>query len=389
MGILDLALVLVKNRKLIIVITLVAAVAAIIYAMLAPFYWKANSTIVPISESNSIGGFSTNLLDMMGGGLIKTQKSELAIDFIAIMKSRTFRERVINEFGLIEYFKITKPHDHAMELALFKLQNKIMRLTYDQESYLVSISAETRDQELSRRITQFYLDELDKYNRTTRMSKGRMKREFLEQQVNQNMREADSLALVIRDFQIQNKSIALDQQTNSLVSMYSESVAKYMQAEIEYELARNQYSESSPIVLELLNKKNLLQQKMKDLENSSSSLQPKYVIQIDKIPDLSMRYAQLMINVEIKKKIIEYLYPQFELAKLDELKDMPSFEIIDAPRTAGMRSKPKRAVLVVVITMAAFLAACVLALINDGLQHNKAQIQNIINTLRGKDTAEM
>ena len=109
-----------------------------------------------------------------------------------------------------------------------------------------------------------------------------MKREFLEQQVNQNMREADSLALVIRDFQIQNKSIALDQQTNSLVSMYSESVAKYMQAEIEYELARNQYSESSPIVLELLNKKNLLQQKMKDLENSSSSLQPKYVIQIDK-----------------------------------------------------------------------------------------------------------
>ncbi|MFA7542819.1 MAG: Wzz/FepE/Etk N-terminal domain-containing protein [Candidatus Cloacimonadaceae bacterium] len=384
MGILDIVYILAKHRKLVIGLTLLVAIAAVIYAMLAPFYWKSTATIVPVSESNAIGGFSTNILDMMGGGLIKTQKSELAIDFIAIMKSRSFRERVIEEFGLIDYFKIKKPYEHARELALYKLQNSLMRLSFDQESYLVSITAETKDKELSRRIVQYYLDELDTYNRDSRLSKGKLKREFLQAQVEQNMREADSLAQVIKDFQVKNKSIALDQQTSALVDMYSENVAKYFSAEIEYELALQQYSESSPVVQNLAEKKKLLQDKMKELEDSQSSLQPKYILQIDKIPELSMQYAQLMINAEIKKKIIEYLYPQFELAKLEELKDMPSFEVIDAPREAGMRSKPKRAILVIVLSLAGFIFSSFLVFIAESLNQNKELVQRIIAALKGR-----
>jgi uncharacterized protein involved in exopolysaccharide biosynthesis len=42
---------------------------------------------------------------------------------------------------------------------------------------------------------------------------------------------------------------------------------------------------------------------------------------------------------------------------------MPSFQVIDAPREAGMRSKPKRAVLVIIVTLAAFIFSCVLAMV--------------------------
>jgi uncharacterized protein involved in exopolysaccharide biosynthesis len=384
MGILDLALVLAKQRKLVIIFTVLAVIGAIIYAMLAPFYWKSTATIIPVSDSDAIGGFSTNLLDMVGGGLIKTQKSEQAVDFIAVMKSRTFREKVIEKFDLIPYFKIKKPYEHARELALWKLQNNMVRLIYDQESYIISISAETKDKNMSREIVEFYLQELEIYNQTNRMSKGRMKREFLETQVNQHMADVDSLAKALRDFQTKNKSIALDQQTEAMVTMYSETVAQYMQSEVEYELAKNQYSESSPIVQELAARKALLSTKVKELENSDTSLTADYLIQIDMIPDLGMQLGLLMVNVEIKQKIIEYLYPQYELAKLEELKDMPSFQVIDAPREAGMRSKPKRAVLVVIIGLAAFIFACVLALIVNGLQNNSEKVQQIWKTFWGK-----
>ena len=70
LGILDLTLILAKHRKLIIIITVLAAVGSIIYAMLAPFYWVSKAAIIPVSDSNSIGGFSTNLLDIVGGGMI-------------------------------------------------------------------------------------------------------------------------------------------------------------------------------------------------------------------------------------------------------------------------------------------------------------------------------
>ncbi|HNQ44709.1 MAG TPA: hypothetical protein PKI59_09775, partial [Candidatus Cloacimonadota bacterium] len=112
---------------------------------------------------------------------------------------------------------------------------------------------------------------------------------------------------------------------------------------------------------------------------------PKYIIQIDKIPDLSMRYAQLMINAEIKKKVLEYLYPQFELAKLEELKDLPTFEVYDQPQLAGMRSRPKRALIVVFTTLAVFMLSCVVVLIWEGLfRQNKAKLDEIVAALKGR-----
>ena len=129
----------------------------------------------------------------------------------------------------------------------------------------------------------------------------------------------------------------------------------------------------------------LLKQKVKDLESSKGGINPSYLIGIDKVPDLSMQYAQLMINVEIRKKVIEYLYPQYELAKLDELKDLPTFEVLDRPGLAGLRSKPKRAVIVVLCTVAAFILGCVIALIKESLWvTNKDKTQRIIQTLLGK-----
>jgi uncharacterized protein involved in exopolysaccharide biosynthesis len=136
--------------------------------------------------------------------------------------------------------------------------------------------------------------------------------------------------------------------------------------------------------LDLIAQKELLAQKVKDLEDSSQVLAPSYLLQIDKVPDLSMQLALLKMNLEIKKTVIEYMYPQYELAKLEELKDMPTFEVIDAPREAGMRSKPKRAILVIITTLAFFIISCVLALICESLHQNNELVQKIVATIKGK-----
>jgi uncharacterized protein involved in exopolysaccharide biosynthesis len=386
MGILDIILVVAKHRLMVIIICCLAAIAAISYSLLTPMYWKSTATIMPVTDSEGLGSFSTNLLDMVGGGFMKTGKSELAVDFVSIMKSRRFREDVVKEFNLISYYKIKKQNPiEAMELAILELVTSTVKLTFDQETNLVIITAETKDKELSRKIAQYYVDSLAKYNQSNRMSKGRQKREFLEHQVTTHMHDADSLGLALRNFQVKNRSIALDQQTEALVKLYSDNAAQYMQAEMEYELAQTQYTANSPVLKALGEKLALMKSKLRGLENSGSNLTPEYIIQIDKIPDLARQYAQLMINVEIKKKIIEYIYPQFELAKLEELKDLPTFEVYDSPQTPGLRSKPKRALIVVITVMAAFILACILALIKESLVgDNSGKIKEIVAALKGK-----
>ncbi|HQO18528.1 MAG TPA: hypothetical protein PLJ85_05065, partial [Candidatus Cloacimonas sp.] len=190
------------------------------------------------------------------------------------------------------------------------------------------------------------------------------------------------------DFQKKNRSIDITQQTEAQLELYSDIVAEYMQTEIEHSLALSQYSADSPVVINLAEKLQLLKKKIKSLEKSGSDLVPEYIVQIDKIPDLAMQYAQMMLNLEIEKKIIEYLYPQFELAKLEEVKDLPTFEVYDAPQLAGIRSKPKRALTVVISTVAAFILSCLLALIIESLQgENKEKTQAIKAALFGRKKA--
>ena len=383
LGLLDIMLVIAKRKYLVITICCLVAIAAIIYSLVVPQYWESKATLMPIAESGGLSSLGGGIMDILGSGLLQTDKYDMAVDFIYIMQSRKFQEEVIRKFNLIPYYKIDEPDTlKAMELAVKQLSESTMQIFYDQKTYLVNIIAETKNKELSRQIVQYHLDSLNKYILHSKMSKGRQKSEFLEKQVNNHLQTVDSLSTQIRDFQKTNRSIDITQQTQAQLELYSEIVSEYMQTEIEHSLALSQYSSDSPAVIALAEKMQLLKQKIKSLENSGSDLVPEYIVQIDKIPDLAMQYAQLMLNLEIEKKIIEYLYPQFELAKLEEVKDLPTFEVYDAPQLAGIRSKPKRALTVVLSTVAAFILSCVLALIVESLQgENKEKITAITTAL--------
>ena len=386
LGLLDIILVIAKRKTLVISICLLVAIGAIIYSLVVPQYWESKATLMPIAESGSLGSLGGGIMDILGSGLLQTDKYDMAVDFIYIMQSRKFQEEVIRKFNLIPYYKINEPDTlKAMELAVKKLSESTMQIFYDQKTYLVNIIAETKNKELSRQIVQYHLDSLNKYILHSKMSKGRQKREFLEKQVDSHLQAVYSLSEQIRDFQKKNRSIDITQQTEAQLELYSDIVAEYMQTEIEHSLASSQYSADSPVVINLAEKLQLLKKKIKSLEKSGSDLVPEYIVQIDKIPDLAMQYAQMMLNLEIEKKIIEYLYPQFELAKLEEVKDLPTFEVYDAPQLAGIRSKPKRALTVVISTVAAFILSCLLALIIESLQgENKEKTQAIKAALFGR-----
>lgn len=387
LGILDLTLIFAKRRKFIIVFTLIAALAAIVYSLLAPHYFKSRASLIPIVDNESIGAISGSITDLIGGSFIKTPKSEYAVDFITVMKSRTFRENVVREFDLIPYFKIKKPPMEAMEKAIYRLQSSLITLEYDNESYLLTIVAETKDKTLSKEIVEFYLKELEDYNQNHRNYKSKMKRAFLEEQVNKHMKDVDSLAVAVKEFQEKNKAIALEMQTDSGLKIYSQIVTELLQSEIELELARTQYSEQSIPVQQLKQKHDLLKERLDEMEKIGGSLGPDYLIQIDKVPDLGMQWNMLKMNAEIKKAVVEFLYPQYELARLEEERDMPSFQVLDAPQEAGRRSKPKRAIIVIVCTLAAGLFSLIIALFIESAAQNQDKIDQIRKTLFGKDKA--
>lgn len=368
----------VKNRTFIIIFVAVVSAAAVVYSLLTPQIWESSASFYVVGDQLSslpidiegIGGLTAELLGQ--------DNAQNAINAVTAMRSRRFSEDVIRRFDLIDYYKITEKDSlKSMDFALKNLRKKTVKVDYSADTGLVSVSAETKIKKLSRDIVDFYLQHIEVYNRDLKLTKGKMNREFLESRVRETENVIDSLLYAVKDFQTLHNAIDIEIQTESLINSYADVIASKMQADIELELARKTYAPDSPLISEFKHRSDALAKQISELESGSGPLKPRYLIDIASLPDLGNQFAQLKMNLEIQTKVFEYLYPQYEAARLEELRDMPTLDILDTPREAGMRARPKRAMLCILAFMLALVMAVIIILIKNVFDNNKDRIQEI------------
>lgn len=368
----------VKNRTFIIIFVAVVSAAAVVYSLLTPQIWESSASFYVVGDQLSslpidiegIGGLTAELLGQ--------DNAQNAINAVTAMRSRRFSEDVIRRFDLIDYYKITEKDSlKSMDFALKNLRKKTVKVDYSADTGLVSVSAETKIKKLSRDIVDFYLQHIEVYNRDLKLTKGKMNREFLESRVRETENVIDSLLYAVKDFQTRHNAIDIEIQTESLINSYADVIASKMQADIELELARKTYAPDSPLISEFKHRSDALAKQISELESGSGPLKPRYLIDIASLPDLGNQFAQLKMNLEIQTKVFEYLYPQYEAARLEELRDMPTLDILDTPREAGMRARPKRAMLCILAFMLALVMAVIIILIKNVFDNNKDRIQEI------------
>ena len=378
---LELIRILAKNRKFILIFVAVVGIAAVIYSLVTPKIWESQATFYIVGQQSSALPIDIPGLGGMASQFLGSDNKEGGINAVSALKSRRFSEDVINHFKLIKYYKISdKDPLVEMDLALIKLK-KTARFKLSQETGLIGIAVQTKSKQLSKNMVEYYIQKLDEYNRGQKLTRGKMNREFLEQRVNDTRATVDSLLTAVKDFQQRNRTVDLEGQTSALISSYSDVIASKMKVDIELELALQNYSESSPLVTELRSRSQSLAKQIRELESSGSKLKPQYLINISSIPDIGNQYAQLKMNLEIQSKVFEFLYPQYEAARLEELRDMPSIDMLDSPREAGMRLKPKRAMICIIAVALAFVMAVIIVIIKTVLENNKDRLQELKNSL--------
>jgi len=107
-----------------------------------------------------------------------------------------------------------------------------------------------------------------------------------------------------------------------------------------------------------------------------------YAVTLDSIPDLYVKYNNLILQLEIKEKVYEFLYPMFEQAKLQEIKDLPTIEVIDKAVPAGIRSKPKRAQFCIMLFLAGFIFSSFIVIVKEMTSaESKVELKKIVKGL--------
>lgn len=378
----ELIKIMLQHRWFIIIFVAIVSIAAVVYSLLTPKIWESGATFYIVGDESASLPFNIPGMGSLASSLMNQDNLQGSINAVSAMHSQRFSEDVIRKFDLIRYFKINDPDSLVqMDLALKKLRKGFVKIKLSDDTGLIAISVETKSKKLSVDIVNYYIAKLEEYNKEQKLTKGKRERMFLEERVNETRAVLDSLIAADKDFRSSSNAIDIEEQTSTLIKSYSELIAAKMGADLELEMARQSLSETSPIVQEIKTKRDALALQIKEMESSTDKVKPRYLIDIASLPDIGSRYAQLKMELLIQTKVFEFLYPQYEAARLEELKDMPSVDILDSPREAGLRAKPKRAMICVISAFFAFVIAVIIVLFKAILEHNKDRLLQLRQSL--------
>ena len=85
-----------------------------------------------------------------------------------------------------------------------------------------------------------------------------------------------------------------------------------------------------------------------------------------------LEYIDKFRNVKFNQALLDLLYKQFELAKIDEAKDYPLIQVLDRAVPPEKKSKPKRASIVIMYTLVALFLSIFWAFISETLEKGRS-----------------
>jgi uncharacterized protein involved in exopolysaccharide biosynthesis len=384
LDIIEVLRIILKNRWLVIGMVTIAGIAAVIYSLITPQIWKSDATFYAVSGSEKNLALSIASMGKLAEDILDQNMQNEAVNCVAIMNSRYFSEEVIRRFGLIDYFKLSKPDSLTNMDDALRLLEKVVVTGYRDRDNLISVEVQTKSKKLSRNIADFYVDYLESYLQNNRLVKGKRNRIFLEQRVKEIWAEIDSLQTAISDFKSKYKAVDLQQQSSQLVTKYSDLVASRMKLEISLDIAKIDYTPNSPIVKNLELQLAGLDRQINELERSGKGLQPKYQLDFSSLPSLTANLAQLQLNMDILKKVFDYVRPQYEKARLEEQKNLPQLEILDRPREAGRRVRPRRAIICIITMLVAGFMSVLMVIVKEIIAAQPERLSELKDTLHAK-----
>ena len=364
------------NRILILKNTIIVAFISLIISLLLP-KWYASKAVVLSSGAGKFNFLSSiSPIPVANFGL--STINEDINNFIAILQSRTVKEYMVNKFNLVERYN-QRDIEYAMEAFEEKMELEVT------EEGTLEISIIDKDPIVAKQMVSEALIMLDQINQNIGMEAGRYNREFLEKRLSQNENNLEKAELDLKIFQEKTGIIDLVAQLSSTMQMsaqaynsifdaYTELYAKKIETETQLAVAKTTLSINNPTLMQLeklLNEQTFqLEQLMVELDAKLqyllSSITPTQVdnipniefsVSFNSLPSLGLENARLIREVKMQSTIQEILIPQYEQAKLEETKNIPTLQLIDKPKVAINKAKPKRALIVIGSTLMSILVS--------------------------------
>lgn len=317
-------------------------VAATSYALLTTKWYKSTASVLPAEKTDFLSAFSglsalaKNFSPAKGLAAL-TGTSEFD-RYMAILKSSTMTDDVITKFNLRKEYDL----ENAYYEKVVKTYASNLEIEVQDEGNL-TVGFYDKDPQRAADVANYMIDRLNEINTRLSVANAKTNREFIEKRYLQNVGDINRLEDQMKAFQIKYGVIAVPQQIEATIKAMTIIYGELAQKEIEYNVLKRTYGENNPLTLkanvetEELRKQINLQNAVTG--NSDRSL--KLLIPFKEAPGLSNEYLKIYRDLEIQYKILEFVQPLYEQAKVEEVRNSPSVLVLDKAAPADRKAKPK------------------------------------------------
>lgn len=353
--------VLIKYRKMIGYIVGVIFILSIVTSLLLPKMYLATASILPPNDQGSgmtsLLNKSESLLGGMAGNLFG-KPSPTAV-YVGILKSRSVAQILIEKFKLKELYGFKYIED------VFTQLQKRSFIAAERKGQIISVSVKDRDPNRAADMANTYIEALDQINRKINITEGKRKRIFLQERLKEVADDLESAETALKVFQERFNLVSIEKQAKVSIETAAEIKGQIIAAQTELNVLKQFGTEKQIEAIMLKTKIEELKKQLLQIEEgrddsnhptraSQEGQENDFYIPFDELPELSMQLMRLMREAKIKEKVFELLTSQFEMAQIDEVKDVDTIQVLDVAVAPQKRISPNRSAIVLISTAIGF-----------------------------------
>ena len=375
-SLLDLGIVLAQNKKTLMRFPAIVALVSAVVVLLLPNIYTATTKILPPQQSQS--GAAAMLAQL--GGLASIAGGAAGIKnpadmYVGMLKSRTVADK------LIERFNLNSVYDNKYQSNTRKKLEAMTTITAGKDGF-ITVEFDDKDPKQAADIANAYVEELFQITKTLAVTEAGQRRLFFEKQLEQARENLINAETAARSAIGKGGLIKVDDQGRVLVETMARLRAQITAKEVQIGSMRSFASKQNPQLVSAEQELAVLKQELAKIEGDTPQALPATADSSSE----GLKNLGLLRDMKYNETVYELMAKQYELAKIDEAKDPSVIQVVDRAIEPDRKSKPKRSLIVLMATLAAFFFAVIWVFVRNAYQKSSAdqlaRIGELRNSLR-------
>lgn len=353
-----------RQKKTILIVSLVAGIVAITIAFLMAPKFSATAVILPPQQQQSSGVAA--MLGQLGGlagaaGSIAGLKNPNDL-YVGMLESRTIADRLIDRFDLKKRYDV-----ETFDEARNKL--KIFSTVSSNKNGTISILVEDSEAKFAAELANSFVSELTHLTKGLAISDAAQRRLFFQKQLLAVKDDLADAEIALRKTQETTGLLQPDGQVQGIIRSVAQLEGTIAAKEVQLNSMRSFATSNNPDLMRLQSEIQGYRVQLEKLKVGKLSGDGDLMVPTGKLPEVGVEYIRKLRNVKYQETIFELLSKQYELAKIDEAKESSIIQTLDIAVPAEKKSKPKRSIIILLGFVGGAFLGVLIALMRDAY-HN-------------------